>query len=182
MKCLIVVDMQNDFVTGSLGTLEAQAIVPKIANLIKDLDEDTKLVFTRDTHNPNSYWNSLEGRKLPVEHCFRGSYGHQIVRDLLGYKDALIFDKNTFGSIELMTEMRHKEYKELNCDEIHIVGVCSDICVISNALALRMAEPNIRIIVHKDLCAGTSVEAHEAAMMVMKSCQCDIVEGVGIND
>lgn len=177
-KFLIVIDMQNDFVTGSLGSENAQAIVPEIAKLIQDLKPADELFFTRDTHGID-YSNTLEGRKLPVVHCVNGTYGHQIVRDLLGYRDASIINKKTFGSTTLVERL--STYVS-DVDEIHIVGVCTDICVISNALALRMVKPNTKIVVHKDLCAGTSVESHDAAMTVMESCQIDIVEGVGMYD
>ena len=182
MKVLIVIDMQNDFVTGSLGSKEAQNIVPGIAKMIENLKGDDKLIFTRDTHYKHTYNNTLEGKKLPIEHCFKGTFGHQIVRDLLGIKDARIFDKGTFGSIDLMNYIKEiVSYRDTSY-EIHIVGVCSDICVISNALALRMAMPNKKFIVHKDLCAGSTPEKHEQAMSVMESCQIDIVEGVGMYD
>lgn len=178
-KFLIVVDMQNDFVTGSLGSENAQSIVPGIAKLIEELKLTDELIFTRDTHYIN-YPKTLEGQKLPVVHCINGTYGHQIVRELLGYRDALTIDKTTFGSTTLVERL--STYAEDGVDEIHICGVCSDICVVSNALALRMVKPNTKIVVHKDLCAGVTPEKHEQAMSVMESCQIDIVEGVGMYD
>lgn len=176
-KALVVVDMQNDFVTGSLENKEAQAIVPGIATMIKNLNTNDSLIFTRDTHE-GDYLETFEGQKLPVIHCIKGTYGHQIVRDLLGYRDACIVNKNTFGSSKLVHIIK-VQAKQCKIDEfeIHLVGTCTDICVVSNALMLRMNFPNTRIVVHKDLCAGTSVEAHEAAMVVMQSCQIDVVEG-----
>lgn len=173
MKYLIVIDCQNDFVTGALGSKEAQAIIPGIAKLIGDLKEDDQLIFTRDTHDDN-YLETLEGQKLPVKHCIKGTFGHQIVRDLLGIRDATVIDKETFGSKTLMHRL-NKKLKEK--DEVHIVGLDSDICVVSNALMIRMIKPNTKIVVHKDLCAGVTTENHEAAMTVIQSCQIDIVEG-----
>ena len=174
-KILIVVDMQNDFVTGSLGTDEAQAIVPKIAHEIKLLGKYDRLFFTRDTHGKN-YLETQEGKNLPIEHCIVGTFGHQIVQPLLGLRDGIVVDKQTFGTRRLAKTIRHDiEYKTLIDYEIHLVGVCTDICIVSNALLLKSEFPEVKMVVHADMCAGVTPESHKAALEVMKSCQIEVV-------
>lgn len=169
-KLLVVVDVQNDFVTGSLGSKEAEAIVPKIKKEIESLSLEDDLIFTRDTHYDN-YFDTLEGKLLPVEHCTDKTWGHEVVKDLLGIRGSSIFNKNTFGckSLQYYLEVRDDKY-----DEIHFVGLDSDICVVSNVLLARMVLPNSRIIVHADMCAGTTPEKHKMALEVMKSCQIEV--------
>lgn len=171
-KILIVVDMQNDFVTGALGTLEAKAIVPQVVNRVKTaLNYGDMIYFTRDTHFEH-YLETLEGKYLPVEHCIFGTEGHDIIPELKGFLiDAKIVDKPTFGSMELVDRLS----SEFVCPEIELCGVCTDICVISNVLLLRAAFPNSRITVQANLCAGTTPANHEAALAVMRSCQIDVI-------
>ena len=164
-SCLLVIDMQNDFITGSLGSKEAEAIVPLVKSRIeKAINEGEDVFFTKDTHY-DSYLDTKEGRFLPVKHCIEGTKGHDICDELKPFeKNAKdIFIKNTFG---------FKDFpKYLNdYDKITLIGLCTDICVISNAILLKAFYPEKNIIVEKSLCAGTSVENHNAALSVMKSC------------
>lgn len=167
-KILIVVDMQNDFVYGSLGSEAAQAIVPKVVEKVKNWNE--KILFTQDTHFED-YFKTLEGEKLPVEHCIKNTEGWEIIDELRQYITNFyqVVLKRTFGYEGWDALFLSKD------DEIEIVGLCTDICVVSNALALRMFYPNTKITVDASCCAGTSAEAHNAALQVMKSCQIDIV-------
>ncbi len=168
MKALVVIDMQNDFIDGSLGTKEAVMIVDKVKEEI-DLfrkNGDTVL-FTRDTHFEN-YLSSAEGKNLPVVHCIKGTKGWEI-SEKLSVKDSMVFDKPTFGSVELAEYL-----KKENPDEIEIVGLCTDICVISNALLLKAYLPETPIVVKEALCAGVTPESHIRALESMKMCQVQI--------
>lgn len=177
-KVLIVVDMQNDFVTGSLGTPEAQAIVPRVVEKVKEFaDKDYEIIFTRDVHYSNYLEGTLEGKYLPIEHCIDATPGYYVIPELdelhmLYSKDAF---KSTFGYNDwyYKLQLRKRQTSLLNYNHIQfeIVGLCTDICVISNALILRTEFPNSEIIVHADCCAGTTPEKHAAALEVMKSCQ-----------
>ncbi len=165
MKALVVIDMQNDFIDGSLGTKEAVMIVGKVKEEI-DLfrkNGDTVL-FTRDTHSED-YLSSAEGKALPVKHCIKGTKGWEI-SEKLPVKDSPVFDKPTFGSVELAGYLRKE-----NPDEIEIVGLCTDICVISNALMLKAYLPETPIVVKEALCAGVTPESHVRALESMKMCQ-----------
>lgn len=166
MRILIVVDMQNDFIDGALGTGEAVAIVENVKSKIEKCraNGDT-VIFTRDTHFDN-YSETQEGRNLPVAHCILGSHGWQI-SDRLPVGNAKIFDKYTFGSIKLA------EYIAILPDvqEIELVGLCTDICVISNALLLKAAMPEVSICVDAACCAGVTPESHNNALEAMKMCQ-----------
>lgn len=169
MKALVVIDMQNDFIDGSLGTKEAVMIVDKVKEEI-DLfrkNGDTVL-FTRDTHFEN-YLSSAEGKNLPVVHCIKGTKGWEI-SEKLSVKDSMVFDKPTFGSVELAGYLRKE-----NPDEIEIVGLCTDICVISNALLLKAYLPETPIVVKEALCAGVTPESHIRALESMKMCQIQIL-------
>ncbi len=166
---LIVVDMQNDFIDGSLGTREAQAIVE---NVIKKIEAyDAKDIFaTRDTH-PANYLETQEGRNLPVEHCIKGTEGWEIekrIKQALG--GAVVFDKPTFGSVGLAEEIKKINETE-GIEEITLVGLCTDICVVSNALLLKAYMPEVKISVEADCCAGVTPESHEAALTTMRMCQ-----------
>lgn len=173
-KYLIVVDMQNDFTYGSLGSQEALAIIPAVVEKCKSYDL-TKIIFTQDTHY-SDYFNTLEGEKLPVKHCEKLTKGWEVISELQPYiaDDFLnTVIKETFG---------YDKWSELfvNCAddpnfEIEIVGVCTDICVVSNALALRAAFPDVKITVDASCCAGTSITNHIMALQVMKSCQIDVI-------
>ena len=167
-KLLIVVDMQNDFVTGSLGTKEAQAIVPTVIEKIKSCKEGRyDIIYTRDTHSTN-YMETQEGKKLPVEHCIRGTKGWEII-DELKVDDTRIFDKPTFGSTEMVNYVVKQGY-----DEIELIGLCTDICIVSNALLLKANLLDTEISVDASCCAGVTPETHEAAISTMKMCQITI--------
>lgn len=170
-KLVVVVDMQNDFIDGALGTSEAVAIVPNVKAYLEQIkDEDVTLVFTRDTHETN-YFETQEGRKLPVEHCIYGTQGWEICDALKPYADnCVIFDKPTFGSVDLQQFAEENEF-----DEIEVMGLCTDICVISNAMLLKAALPEARVVVRSDCSAGVSVESHQNALNAMAVCQIEIV-------
>ncbi len=175
MNILVVIDMQNDFVTGSLGSMDARAIV---ANVAKKVDSwNGAIIFTRDTHQPD-YLSTLEGHKLPVVHCVQDTDGWQIVDQLAG-KAHHIIDKPTFGSTELAELIKLMALDKHTCPEmiegITLVGLCTDICVISNALLLRAMLPDMPITVDSSCCAGVTVQSHLNALEAMKMCQIDIV-------
>lgn len=171
MKTLIVVDMQNDFITGPLGTPEARAIVPKVKEKIEEYRANgDRIIFTRDTHFMN-YMDTLEGKHLPVEHCICGTDGWQIADGLASYDDERI-DKYSFGHIEWSRDVNHIIDV---CDDIEIIGICTDICVVSNALILKAEYPYIEITVDASCCAGTTPENHRAALQVMRSCQINVI-------
>lgn len=168
-KALIVVDMQNDFVTGTLANKDAQAIVGSISEYVKSYDGE--IILTRDTHG-SSYLMTQEGEKLPVEHCVIGSDGHKVVREILDAcegKSYRYVDKCTFGYPDAAG------WNLGDCDEADVVGTCTDICVISNVLILKALYPSMTIRVHKDMCAGLTREKHDAAIEVMQSCQAEVV-------
>ncbi len=170
MKTLIVVDMQNDFIDGSLGTKEAVAIVDNVVNKIAQYREaGATVVFTRDTHQTD-YLETPEGRKLPVEHCIEGTDGWQISK-ALEVGESLIIDKPTFGWTGWV-ETREKF--DLDFSEIELVGLCTDICVVSNALMLKALFPEAVISVDAGCCAGVTPETHNAALATMKMCQIDV--------
>ena len=169
---LIVVDMQKDFVDGSLGTKEAQAIVDSV---VKKIDfHDGPIFATLDTH-PADYLNTAEGRKLPVEHCIKGTPGWQLnakVAEALSHKPHTLVEKPTFGSVEL--PKRILEDAGGDAFSVELIGLCTDICVISNALLLKANFPEVPICVDARCCAGVTPEAHDAALKVMRSCQIDV--------
>lgn len=176
MKVVCVIDCQNDFITGPLGSPEAVIARDNLAEYLKTLDYDnTEVIFTADTHN-NGYLETREGKYLPISHCIEGTDGWDI-DDELTYvvRDDRFFCvfKNTFGTFELITRVCNFGIDEI--DEIIICGVCTDICVISNALILKAAFPEIDISVLANCCAGITPEKHEAALSVMESCQINIV-------
>lgn len=165
---LVVVDMQKDFVNGSLGTKEAEGIVGNVLKKIeKCKSEGCSIVFTRDTH-PADYLQSQEGQKLPVEHCIKGTEGWEIIPELREYAENVI-DKPTFGSTELVTYVGSSDV-----ESVELIGLCTDICVVSNALLLKANYPEMPIAVDASCCAGVTVESHEAALVTMKMCQIDV--------
>ena len=170
-KILIVIDMQNDFIDGSLGTKEAEAIVPAVIEKIKEYPKQD-VYATRDTHLKD-YLNTQEGKNLPVEHCIKGTKGWEIRADIaeLILKNH-IFDKPTFGSVQLAEAV--KKMNEEEPLEIELIGLCTDICVVSNALLLKAFMPEVRISVDPSCCAGVTPEKHEAALETMRSCQIQI--------
>lgn len=181
-KILIIVDMQEDFIDGALGSPEAQAVLPKVCEKIKNWDSK-HMVYTLDTHEAEFYFNTEEGKRIP-QHCLytkNGWYLHDDIQDALTkyenrppYPVVKCVTKDTFGSInELPAQI--EELISNNPFEIHICGLCTDICVISNALILRAAFPYARIIVDAQCCAGTTPEQHQAALNVMKACCIEVI-------
>ena len=168
---LIVVDMQNDFIDGALGTKEAVAIVPKVREKIQQFNGT--VLFTRDTHWPN-YLQTQEGRNLPVEHCVKDTDGWQIRLELDALRKPEPIDKVTFGSAELGFKLA-----EMNAEEpigsITLVGLCTDICVISNAMIVKAFLPEVPVRVDAACCAGVTPESHENALTAMKCCQIEII-------
>ncbi len=175
-KFLIVVDMQNDFIDGSLGTKEAQAIVPAVTERITALKaEGYAVIATLDTHEEN-YLDTREGRFLPVRHCIRGTDGWRIrreVRKALG-DDAMLVEKPTFGSIRLPDIVRELSGGKAPA-QIELLGLCTDICVVSNAMLLKAAFPETDFSVRADCCAGVTPAKHEAALETMRSCQITVI-------
>lgn len=174
MKVLVVVDMQNDFIDGSLGTPEARAIVPNVKKKIDEaVNNEDVIVYTRDTHF-EGYLKTKEGQKLPVEHCVRGTDGWQIRDELLpraDYKNTYTLNKYTFGTFELPNSIAGL----VGVDEIELVGLCTDICVVSNALLLKAYFYNTcDISVDATCCAGVTPESHEAALKTMEMCQINV--------
>ncbi len=170
-KILVVVDMQNDFITGTLGSSEAKAIVPAVKTKIEDYKKaNNKIIFTRDTHNKD-YLKTQEGKYLPVEHCIIGTEGHEIAREL-DSSEFEVFDKTAFGSIELAD---HIAAISDDFDEIEICGLCTDICVVSNALIFKARFPEKKLTIDALCCAGVTKESHKAALLTMKMCQVNIV-------
>lgn len=167
---LIVVDMQNDFIDGSLGTKEAEAIVDKVADKIRGFDGE--VVFTRDTHMPE-YLETQEGRRLPVVHCVKGSFGWQIREGLEAIRPCTVIDKPTFGSSELGVLLAQRDLDE-KIGSITVIGLCTDICVISNALLIKAFLPETPIVVDAACCAGVTPESHKNALEAMKMCQITI--------
>ena len=169
---LIVVDMQKDFVDGSLGTAEAQAIVENVVRKIEN--HKGPIIATLDTHSPN-YLDSAEGKKLPVVHCVKNTPGWLLdsrVAQAISKKKCISVEKNTFGSIDLPQLIRDIADGEDFC--IELIGLCTDICVVSNALLLKAHFPEVEISVDASCCAGVTPDAHHAALQVMRSCQIDI--------
>ena len=178
MKVLVVVDMQNDFITGSLGTPEAQAIVPNVKKKIEEAVKNSDLiVFTRDTHW-SDYLDTQEGKNLPVEHCIKDSDGWQICEGLVpdGYNFMIIRDKYTFGDDELPQNLADMMYHFTNeVTEIELVGLCTDICVVSNAILMKSYfYEGYEISVDATCCAGVTPETHEAALKTMEMCQINV--------
>ena len=189
-KFLFVIDMQNDFIDGSLGSDDAKKIVPNVVKLIQNWgnDKDNVIWYTYDTHSDSDssiypkYEDTLEGKMLPVKHCIVKTSGWQIneyVMDEIEKRHSIYdrsFCKFTFGCLDMAIEASmYLMDNPKSDDEIHICGLCTDICVVSNALLLRAKFPNLHIYVHENCCAGTSKEAHDAALTVMKSCQIEII-------
>ena len=172
-RYLIVVDMQKDFIDGALGTAEAVRILLAVVQAVSDFDGT--VLFTRDTHGED-YLSTQEGKNLPVPHCIKGTDGWQLAEELQGFADAKgcrIFDKPAFGSLELCHYLAQAN-RETPIDEIVLVGVCTDICVISNALLLKAALPEVPVAVVADCCAGVTPEQHRNALEAMKPCQITI--------
>lgn len=172
-KILVIVDIQNDFVDGALGTPEAQKIIDNAVSEIKQFDGD--IIVTYDTHFDN-YSETMEGKNLPVQHCIKGTDGWNLNKDIqtaLQEKNYDIVEKITFGSaVDLPRLIKQKIYKD-EC-EIELIGLCTDICVVSNALILKANFPEVKISVNSSCCAGVTPEKHLAALETMRSCQINV--------
>ena len=167
-KLLLVIDMQNDFIDGSLGTKEAEAIVDAVKAKIRSYPS-RDIIATMDTHE-KTYLDTQEGRNLPVVHCIRGTDGWRIRPDIASLlTEAKIYEKPTFGSVRLAEDL--KDLSQTEDIELELVGLCTDICVVSNALLLKAMMPEVRISVDASCCAGVTPEKHIAALETMKSCQ-----------
>lgn len=178
MKVLVVVDMQNDFIDGALGTKEAQTIVPNVVKKIEEYNkEECFIVATMDSHGAATYLKTQEGKNLPVEHCIIGTNGWRITDKININNFGEICTKNTFGKINIRDYIREAEqtglYGEL--ESIELVGLCTDICVISNAIILKASFPEIPITVDASCCAGVTPESHKNALEAMKMCQINII-------
>lgn len=167
MKFLIVVDMQNDFITGSLGSAEAQSIVERVGEKLKKFSG--QVIFTRDMHFEN-YLETEEGRKLPVKHCVKGTKGFEICDTISDYAKVIV-DKQTFGSLQLPEVIKSIDS---DVEEIELCGLCTDICVISNAMILKAAFPETKISVDASCCAGVTPKSHETAIEAMRAVWIDI--------
>jgi nicotinamidase-related amidase len=190
MKIVVVVDMQNDFITGPLGSPEAHAIVPKMVETLEGMQGyDHLILFTKDTHQKD-YLETQEGQNLPVEHCIEGTSGWSICKPISslvdhgkfllyhGAKDIVKgrFYKPTFGSIRLAEELQHIcALPDTDIEEIIFMGVCTDICVVSNVLLAKAYCPEVKITVDASCCAGVTPERHLAALETMKSCQVNVI-------
>ena len=175
-KILIVVDLQKDFISGVLGTIEAEMIVPKIKQMLDEVPEDTTVIFTKDTHCDN-YLDTAEGHKLPVPHCIKDTEGWQIPDELTApfLYSPFVIEKPTFGSLELMDYIHDiAADKDWNV-ELVFCGLCTDICVVSNTLMVKAHYPDINIAVDANCCAGVTPETHNAALTTMKMCQVDVL-------
>ena len=171
-KLLFVIDMQNDFINGALGTKEAEGILPAVIEKVKSFDGD--VIFTRDTHFDN-YMETQEGKNLPVPHCIKDTSGWELAPELEKLRqerNAPVFDKLTFGCKELPVYLA-ESYPE-GLESAELIGVCTDICVISNALLLKAFFPELPVSVTASLCAGVTPESHEIALKAMKMCQIEV--------
>ena len=174
MKVLIVVDMQHDFIDGSLGTEEAKKILPNVEKKIAQYRSCGEgIIFTRDTHEEN-YLETQEGKNLPVKHCIKGSKGHAIHSSLTVSESDIVVDKITFGSLDLIDVITNLQ-KNNQIEEIELIGLCTDICVISNAMLIKAFLPEVKITVDASCCAGVTPESHNNALQSMKACQINII-------
>ena len=172
---IIVVDVQNDFVTGSLGTKEAQEMIPRLKSKLEKSNKDNVLIFTKDTHD-EKYLNSIEGKKLPIPHCIKETNGWLIVPEITPFTNGYnrkVIEKNTFGCVEMLFTIL-EELRNGFVEEIELVGLCTDICVISNALLVKSHFPYMNIVVDSSCCAGTTVENHNKALDIMRQCHIEV--------
>ena len=164
-KTLLVIDMQKDFIDGALGTIEAVAIVENVKKKIARYQANgDEIIFTRDTHHAD-YLQTNEGKHLPVEHCIEGTEGWQIPEELQ-VPGAIYIDKPSFG---------YMKWDAYELEEVEIVGLCTDICVVSNALILKASFPEKQVYVDSSCCAGVTVDTHNAALTTMKMCQINVI-------
>ena len=162
-RTLIVVDMQKDFIDGALGTDEAVAIIENVKRKIAKYQADGEEIFTRDTHQEN-YLDTKAGRYLPVPHCIEGTEGWQIPEDI-AVEGAVYLNKPSFGYLD---------WKKYDLEEVELIGLCTDICVVSNALIIKALYPEIKVSVDASCCAGVTPESHQAALTTMKMCQVEV--------
>lgn len=166
-KALVLIDFQNDFIDGSLGTAEAQAIVPKVIEKLATYEESERLA-TQDTHFDH-YLTTQEGKNLPVIHCQKGTKGWEIRKEAqVGF--SRVFEKSIFGSVQLAEYVR-----DAGIEQVELIGICTDICVVSNALLIKSFAPEVKIIVDASCCAGVTPESHQAALETMRSCQIHVI-------
>ncbi|MFA6784108.1 MAG: cysteine hydrolase [Sphaerochaeta sp.] len=166
---LIVIDMQKDFVTGPLGTLEAKRMLPRLVQ--KLAISKGECWYTLDTHDL-SYLKTEEGKHLPVQHCIKGSEGHELVDELKPYlQNCRSFEKSTFASLRMAKALLDRK----DIARVELVGVCTDICVVSNALLIKAFRPDIHIVVDSNCCAGTTEKNHMAALQTLQSCQIEVI-------
>lgn len=169
-KVLIVIDMQNDFIDGALKNNEAISIVGNVAEKVKaNREAGNPIIFTRDTH-ASDYLETIEGKYLPVPHCIKGTDGWQITSEIEVLDSDKIIDKPTFGSLELAEYLA-----TLDFDEVEIIGVCTDICVISNVMIVKAKFPEKEIFVDSSCCAGVTLESHDNALAAMKMCHIQVI-------
>ena len=171
-RCLVVIDMQNDFITGSLRNEEGIKIVPLVVERVKEALKDNRedLIFTKDTHDDN-YLKTQEGTKLPIKHCIKDTWGHDICDELKPFVEyaKVVVNKNSFGYKDLPLYISQYE-------KVTLVGLCTDICVISNAMLIKAFYPEIKIEIEAKYCAGVTPKAHEIALQAMQNCQFDIIK------
>ena len=181
MKILIVVDMQHDFIDGSLGSLEAQSIIPAVHTKVREYEamENSLIIYTQDTHYED-YLETAEGKKLPIPHCIYESKGWEIVPQVMTRQhNTFTISKFTFGEEQLgkiIDDFVRNFNDNKPIESVELCGVCTDICVISNALIAKAHWPQIPIMVDPSYCAGTTIARHDVAIEVMKSCQIDILD------
>lgn len=170
-KVLIAVDLQNDFIDGALGTKEAVAILPAVEKKIREFDGT--VLFTRDTHGED-YSSTEEGKYLPVPHCIKGTQGWEIRKELEALRKTEAIDKPIFGSVELGQKLKQMNDED-PIESVTLIGLCTDICVISNAMIIKAYLPNLHIMVDSDCCAGVTPESHSRALLSMATCQIEIL-------
>ena len=173
MDILVVIDMQNDFIDGALGTPEAEAIVPNVVDRVKNFNG--LVLATRDTHS-GDYLQTQEGKRLPVKHCIEGTEGWDLIsplQEVQEKKNARIFKKKTFGSVELAQYLADI-HEKTPISSIELIGLCTDICVVSNALLIKAYLPEVPILVDASCCAGVTPGSHEAALQTMECCQIQV--------
>lgn len=173
MRFLIVIDMQNDFISGSLGSEQAKRIVGRVKEKIVNFDG--KIIFTRDTHDKD-YLCTQEGKRLPIKHCISKTCGWEICDELRSCLCcAEILDKPSFGTLYIGEMIRALCENGDSVEEIQLIGLCTDICVVSNALILKAQFPEVNIVVDSNCCAGSNKHLHDCALEVMKSCHIDVL-------
>lgn len=177
VNILIVVDMQNDFIDGALGTKEAQSIVPKVAEKIRNFNG--RVIYTRDTHEKN-YLETQEGKNLPVMHCIRGTTGWELHPEIEALRKETPVDKPTFGSAALGALLKAqdtdlKQQRKKGIESVTFVGLCTDICVISNAMLVKAFLPEVPVLVDASCCAGVTPQSHDNALKAMEMCQIKVV-------